>query len=292
MIILINLIAVLVALVVQRYGNIAGWFKISWFEMYLTWLRPFIVKANNRWLGFGVVVLPILIVMALLNIILMQGFFGLFYLIFSSLVLLLFMDARDIKHKLENYFILAEKKDVEGAIEAIHSNELVNDGAELPKTLPELSRCVTKVIFAKNYTNVFGILFWFSVCNIYGAVIYAILSLLRRCATNVDGSFKDLAELAILLQSILDWIPTRILNLIYALVGNFSQGFTFFKKHVHTSIVSNIKIVVDSGLASLGVDLDQDAGTWAESKLAIELIDRVLIVWIVVLSLVTFGMLV
>lgn len=291
MMVLITLIAVLVALVVQRYGNVAGWFNATWFDKYLTWLRPFIAKATNKWFGFGVIIAPIFILLALLHLILMQGFFGLFYLIFSSLILLLCMDARDIKNQLANYFVSAEKNDVGGAVEAIRSSELVEQSTLLPESLPELNREVTKIIFFRHYEKVFGVLFWFSIANVYGAVFYTLLSLMKDRVENVDGSFKELAIVANFVQSILDWIPIRILNLIYALVGNFSQGFAFFKHKLNCGLNDNVKIVVDSGLAVLGVNIEHDSGTWSENKLAIELIDRVLIIWIVVLSLVTFGML-
>jgi len=280
------LISILIALVVQRFANMAGWLRSSWFEIYLGWLRPILAK-SNKWVAIAIVILPVFVILGILHFFLMWRLFGLFFLFLSCAVLLLCMDARNIKNQLDKYFEFAEKKDSEGAVNVVA--ELTTE--PLPHNLGELNRVVTKHIFIKNYTNIFSVLFWVCVLNIYGAAGYTIVVLLRRLAIKVDGSFGDIASAAGSIQDILDWVPVRFLGLTYALVGHFSQCFSFFVKHLKTGLHNNMKIVVESGLSALGANIDENASTLEENKAALDLIDRTLIVWIVIVALVTLGML-
>ena len=280
------LISVLIALVVQRFANMAGWLQSAWFETYLGWLRTVLAK-SNKWVAIIIILLPVFFVLSILHSLLMWHMFGLFYLVLSCVVLLFCMDARNTKNQLQKYFEFAEKQDVAGAVSVVA--ELTPE--TLPQNLPELDRVVTKLIFNKNYVNIFSVLFWFALLNIYGAAGYTILVLLRRVALKVDGSFGDIAAAAGKLQDILDWAPTRFLALTYALVGNFSHGFSYFMKHIKTGVKDNANIAVESGLIALGLKVEDNTGTWAENKTALDLVDRTLIVWLVVIALVTLGML-
>lgn len=281
------LITVLIALVVQRFANMAGWLRSSWFEIYLGWLRPVLAK-SNKWVAIVIVMLPVFFVLGILHAFLMWRLFGLFYLVLSCAVLLFCMDARNIKNQLVKYFEFSEKQDVNGAVNVIA--ELTTE--PLPHNLAELDRVVTRLIFTKSYVNIFSVLFWFGVLNIYGAAGYTILVLLRRLAVRVDGSFGDIAVAAGFIQDILDWAPTRFLSLTYALVGHFSQGFSYFLKHLKTGLNDNMNIAVESGLSALGLKIEENTGTWSENKAALDLIDRTLIIWIVIVALITLGMLI
>lgn len=297
------LITILIVLVVQRFANIANWFKTEWFETYLGWLRPALAK-SPPWLALAVVLLPVFVVLGILDLLLSLHLFGLFYLVLATAVLLLCMDARNLKNQLTAYFGHAEKKDIEAASNAVASflndtNATTNATTptttmpqSLPQTFPELYRSVTKSILTKSYTQVFALLFWFAVLGVYGASGYAILTLLRRTAVKVDGSFGDIARNAEITQNIMDWLPVRVIGVCYALVGHFVHAFKCVLKNLKLGLQDNQKFTVESGLTSLGANIeDTSTASLEENSNALALIDRALIAWIIVVALVTLGML-
>ena len=108
------LIVILLCLAVQRFADLGGWFNNLWFETYLGWFKPLIHKCN-RWVAILLVILPVFIIIIILHILLLWRLFDLFYLIFASIVLLLCMDARNMKNQLSVYFDHAEKQELDAA---------------------------------------------------------------------------------------------------------------------------------------------------------------------------------
>jgi membrane protein required for beta-lactamase induction len=287
-----SLIIILTCLALQRFANIGGWFENAWFETYLTWLRAPLAKVN-LWGKLAVVILPVFIVLTLLHFLLIWRLFGLFYFILSTVVLFFCMDARNLKNELATYFANAKKQDLQAAKEAL---EKFKDTLLLPSvtklTKDEVHRAVTKMIFLQASQQIFSILFWFIVLGIYGASGYFLITLLRKNALKVNEHYSELAHLAAQIQDLLDWLPTRLTSLTFALVGHFSKGFAYFYKHMNAPLKDNQTFVINSGFAALDIDIkEEDKVEVSENQAALDLVDRTLIAWIVAVALISFGML-
>jgi|GEM_PF-1121410 len=289
-----TLITILIALVVQRFGNMADWFKPAWFETYVGWLRPALVKCN-QWSAIAVIVLPVFTILGIFHYLLSPRLFGLFYLVLASFVLLLCLDARNLKNQLNKYFEHAEKEETEAALNAIA--DLTDEPLPTINTSTGISRCATRLILEKSYVQIFSVLFWFGtlgIFGIYGVAGYTTISLLRRLATKIDGSFGDIANAAASIKDILDWLPVRVLGFSYALVGQFMNGFSYCSKNFKLGLSDNMKFTVESGLTALGVNITDVAESEAnlqENYATLALIDRALAAWIIAMALITFGML-
>lgn len=284
-----TLITILITLVVQRFANIANWFKASWFEVYMGWLKPVLVKCNP-WLAIAAVILPVFALLGILQYLLSLRLFGIFCLLLTTAVLLLCMDARNLKNQLSKYLDHAEKQETEAAFSAA-AEFAGNTNDAPPSSLPALNRYMTKLILTKSYATIFAILFWFAIFGIYGASGYLIIMLLRRVAVKVDGSFGDIAYHATLAQNILDWAPVRALGMSYALAGYFMQTSNYVVKNIKLGLQDNLKFAAEAGLAALGAKPEDTSSNLQENYAALALIDRTLIVWIMVIALVTLGML-
>lgn len=281
-----TLIAILFCLAIQRFANIGGFMPAIWFEAYLKLLGPWIAKLDER-LVILLVIAPILLLFLLLHFIFMSYFFNLFDLILAVVVLFLCIDARDLKNRLVPYFSELEKSNLHGAAEAVTgliSDEAIGKMAELPRE-------VTRAILLKSFEQIFAGLFWFMVFNIYGITTYSLIVLLRQNALKVNAHYVELAKLAAKIQEILEWLPARLLGFSYALVGNFNKGSNYCSKNLWLGLSLVKKFVVDSGLAALDVSsnvVDADKG---ENQAALDIINRVLIVWLVGVALVSIGFL-
>lgn len=280
------LIAILFCLALQRFANVGGWFKASWFEAYLRVLNPWLSKLDER-LVILLVVAPILILFVLLHLIFRWSLFGLFDLMLSVVVLFFCIDARDLKNKLNPYFSALDKDDAHAAANEVLS--FINDDSI--GNMAELRRAVSRAILLKSFEQVFVGLFWFMVFNIYGVATYFLITLLRQNVLKINPNYIELAKLAAKIQAGLEWLPSRLLGFSYALVGNFNKGFDYCSKYLWSGFGEVKKFVVDSGLAALDVRANAAEADINENRVILDAVNRVLIVWLISVALVLIGIL-
>ena len=121
---------------------------------------------------------------------------------------------------------------------------------------------------------IFAELFWFAIIGVFGAILYRLNVLLAL----QNSRSKTL-------QEILDWIPVRLFMLSAALVSHFIIVMPHWLHGVFARVSSNKKILADCGLATLQDSKDQSVEEIiAIGPKIISLIDRVLIVWLVVMA--------
>jgi AmpE protein len=280
-----TIITILICIALQKFANVGGWFSLAWFEAYLKLLRPWLKKINE-WLGLLLIVAPICVVLILLHYLLMWKMFGIFDLLLVVIVMFFAMDARDFKYELAKYFVCVEKKDATGAANAV--SEFLNNA---PTNMIELNRAVTKAIAWQSFTRLFSVVFWFAIFNVYGAVIYFVISLVHRTALKVDTHFAGLAKVAAQVQDILDWLPVRVLGFSYVLAGKFSKVFNCWFKGLFTPPKANQSLIIETSLAAIDVDIKEEsiASSLKENYEALDLINRVLIIWVIAVALFSLG---
>lgn len=273
-----TLITILLCLALQRFANLGRWFQPSWFSFYLKSLNPWLAKCN-AWLALLLIMAPILILLALLHVILAGKVFGLLDLLLATLVLFFCIDARDYNNQLTGYFTHLKKGDTQAAANAMTA---FIDTTAVSSTKPDLIRAVTKSILQYSFTQLFAGLFWFMALGVYGVTIYFLITLLRstpNTATKLAGQIQD----------ILDWVPAKLLGISYALAGNFGKGFSYWRKNLWTRLTETRKFAVATGIAALDVVPDATKAVSQENHAVLDLINHVLIIWLVVFTLVLLG---
>lgn len=277
------LIAILFCLALQRFVGVGGWFKISWFEAYLKWLSPWLSKLNEKLMVLFIIA-PVLLVFVLIQLIFTWYWFGLVDLILAVMVLLFCIDARDLKDRLKPYFEGLEKSDMHAA--AVSVNDFISDSAI--GNIADLRREVTRAILLNSFTKLFAGLFWFIVFGVYGVAAYTLIVMLSRSAPRVNPDYVKLAEFAEKIQNVLEWLPARLLGFSYALVGHFNKGFSYCAKNFWKGLDDVRDIAIDSGLAALDLSGDTEVDQ-SENVSALDMINRVLIIWVVGVALITIG---
>jgi membrane protein required for beta-lactamase induction len=278
------LIAILLCLVLQRFANIGDLFQITWFKIYLNYLSRRLIKLDDR-LMILVIIVPVLLSLALLHLMLTWSFFGLFDLLLSVIILLFCIDARDLRRGLTAYFNALKQSDIHTA-----SKEISNfiEGYMTENTT-EIQRIVTRTILLRSFEQIFAGLFWFIVFGTYGIITYHLITLLRRHALSVNSNYDELEKLTTKIQSILEWLPSRLLGFTYALAGHFNKSFNYCVKHLWSSLEDTKKFTVESGLVALDVSANTTDSGCDENIAALEIIDRVLIIWLIAVVLITIG---
>lgn len=123
--------------------------------------------------------------------------------------------------------------------------------------------------------NIFAVIFWFAIFGPVGAVFYRVNGLLL----SLDQS-ESLRQWTETVQTVLDWIPVRLECLTYAFTTHFKAVLGVFMKRWLAGLNENEQVLTEIGAVALSANAEN---VWPE---AINLIDRSLVIWLVVIALV------
>jgi AmpE protein len=148
-------------------------------------------------------------------------------------------------------------------------------------------------VFLKALKRWFGIIFWFAVLGIYGALLY-------RLAVWLAGENSTLGEeqkeLFIRLCKIMEWPVAQLMTLSLAVATDFDSVFRAWKTYHNERghglfegnnefLLTSARCIVKSGHAENDGYADQLQGPMATIKLSMDLVWRSLGVWATVLAI-------
>lgn len=135
-------------------------------------------------------------------------------------------------------------------------------------------------LLSEVYLALFGMIFWFTLFGPVGLVLYYVTKFLNGYfQQHPTPEAKELGFYAQRVQAVLDWIPVRLFTLSFALVGHFATVFKIWMKSLLGGFDIELSLVTECGQAVVNTTED-----------AVGLLNRVLIVWLVVIALVTIGL--
>lgn len=275
-----SLIIILICIAVQRYLDPSFFRKENWLARYAQGLNNLFYKIhlkNSVW-NILFLILPIVIVVAAISYLLYDHFYNLFYFIFNIFILFLCLDARNMHRQLSPYFVAHENNDHQSIYH--YATEFM--GCSPSEDRVNLIREVTRTIFVKAELYVFSVLFWYILLGPTGAVLYALLRYLANSAV-----YKAASEY---LLALMDYIPVRLTALAYALVGHFAFCLSHCKQLFLSGIRSTRELTWAAGIAALELEpSDVSLADIEENKLALDLVDRAIVLWLLVIALLTIA---
>lgn len=253
------LTALLICLFVQRILHFDSYNRrYNWFTHYYDWMKARFSKSSS-WsglLGVLLLVLPALVIFILFSVFVYYAIGMIGYYILTLIVLWYCLDARPLTK--------------------------------------ETHHGTVQVLLEQSYEGIFPIIFWLLIFGVSGVVMYAlVLSLRNHLEQEGQGDIeKNLYEMAVKVQGVLDWIPLRLLGITYALVGHFAPTFKIWYQNLFKgSIDQTREQSARCGLVALNLEGQSDQNPTDEQVTAIQsLINRSLFVWLVVIALFTIGM--
>lgn len=139
------------------------------------------------------------------------------------------------------------------------------------------------LMLADAYHRIFAGLFWFLLMHASGAVLYFLVYQATQYNQSVDAQGKSWLSICL---NVMDWLPVRLLGLSFALMGHFTQTYKTWSADVISGVISADKLLSQWAAASLHLHPTQDQATAQHKRdAAAALIDRCVIVWVVVISL-------
>lgn len=253
------LTALLLVLFVQRWLQFDSYrIQYDWFEHYYVWMKHRF-DGVIRWTGMIaaiIVILPawLLFILFALLIYHLIGIIG--YYVLSVAVLWYCLDAHPL-------------------------NKMSKD------------RLTPRQMLVIIYQELFAVVFWLLILGVVGVVLYQIVisfrSYLERQTESNEGK-KSLLAVVIKIAGVLDWIPSRLIGITYALVSQFAPTFRIWYKNLLSGLNHTTAEAAQVGLVALGLaNQPENTATTEQIKLINGLADRSLLVWLVIIALFTIG---
>jgi membrane protein required for beta-lactamase induction len=216
----VTLIAILVALVCERLlGHLPGWGEPVLLRGYVRALhRLFPVPALWR----GALAIPIVLAPPVALTWWLSGVIEhpLVEPVLSAVILLLCLGPRDLADDVKLWLDARAAGDRTTA-DRLSRTLQQGPGRYSEHDVPE-ARGLLGALFIQSHERLFGVLMWFAVGGVTGAVFYRVVSRLPRLLVEQEES--PAADAAETLHALAAWIPARITALLFGLAGSLDDA--------------------------------------------------------------------
>lgn len=201
-------------------------------------------------------------------------------------ILILTFGPRDLDIDVRRIFTADNEEEQKEALETLL-------GGPAPEDPDACQSAAINAVFLKALKRWFGIIFWFAVLGIYGALLY-------RLAVWLTGNdfdlFDEQKELVTRLCKIMEWPVAQLMTLSLAVATDFDSVYRAWKTYHderghglfegnNEFLLTSARCIVKSGHAENDGYADQLKGPMAMIKLSMDLVWRSLGVWATVLAI-------
>ena len=294
-----TLVSVLLALALDR---ILLWHRDT--ELARVWQVLVATTARYMppgWQGMGAVLLLVLPGTALIGLLqwaIGGWLFGLVGLLLAVIVLLFALGPLDVANSVDDY--VEARRQGDGERSDYYYARLA--GEQRPEGRDEEDERFARAVFCQANDHLFAALFWFCVLGPVGAALYRLVAEVALRPPEAVAARPPLTRAARDAIGILGWIPTRLLAIAYALVGNFEAAFRRLRSGsppVADWLSANHALLSATGVAALRASEEPEGASPAtassdsaaadEPNAARWLVVRAVILWLAVLALLTLA---
>lgn len=282
-----NIIVILFALALDRFTVVSTRLRsFQWFRCYLHLLQQklFSKVKMHPVLGMVVALLPLIILIGLLQLLLFQFWLGILGWLFNFFLLFYCLGDTCLRREFSHYFEAAAKGDYEAAFLSLNW-----DGMGEIKDHQAFRKEVLKRIFIKGNRQIFAFLFWFVLLGGVGVIVYRLFLELCTMAGDEDSPYASQRAKIECCVQIMDWAPVRVVGLGFALAGSFMGSFTHWLRMLIAIPAVNNQLLIETGFHGLNYSGADPLPEQAEEE-AIDLVERVLTLFLVIIALLTLSM--
>jgi AmpE protein len=226
----------------------------EWFE---AWQQRFAqAGAMRRWLPLVMVAAPVLVLVLVLYM--LADYWWLLFIV-NALVLLYSIGRGSWRTECDTWVKVFSEGDLPTLKE--HFAEQHIEVADVPDGSVEVMwlRARSTVLYHQ-LDSFYTVVFWFFLLGAPMALMYRLLHLChQQGATTHDlkAEGRPMTEAELFLW-LMEWIPVRLMGLLFCLVGNFTTGFWVLKQIVRDGELSSTDALVRSADAALFLDGSTD----------------------------------
>lgn len=276
-------LATLIALLIERFFDWSHLRHWQWFLSYQRWLLRALLRIPSPLL-IAISIAPPALIVLLISMALTGWFYDFFKLVFVTIVLLYSLGPKNFWA--ECFVALNTlQHDDQNAFQKIKQQfqfDTPNNSAQ------NFHQKLVRRFFIEGYKRVFAVIFWFAVLGPVGAVLYRTVVLSQsQIIKSADEKTNVYLSEAFYVQCVLDWVPIRILTLIFALAGHFTDTMIHWKKSVFRGLSHNEFMLIDCGIAASDIEHQgKVAEDGSAEKIVLELLDRSFVITLVGLAVI------
>jgi AmpE protein len=206
--------------------------------------------------------------------------------IFSIAILIYTFGPRDLDVDVRSIIKAEDEEEQKQALEKLL-------GGPIPEDKEACQSAAIDSVFTEAMKRWFGIVFWFAVLGIYGAMLYRLAVWLSGDDFGLHDEQKDLITR---LRKIMEWPVAQLMTLSLAIATDFDSVFRAWKQYHderghglfegnNEFMLTSARTIVKTGRAAKDGYADQLQGPMETIKLSMDLVWRTLGVWATVLAL-------
>lgn len=236
--------------------------------------------------GFLLLLFAPIVAFTLINQLVFNAFGPLGVFLLAIAVLVYTFGPRDLDTQVADIIRAEEPEDQEQALA-----ELLR--SEVPLDPEDCKGKSVDAVFNEALHRWFGVIFWFAILGIVGAFLYRMVDWLACESGKLTPRQKVLFRRT---RQVLDWPAAQLMTLSLAVATDFDSVFRAWKTYHNEQghglfegnngfLLASARQIVLSGHAARDGYADQLGGPWATLKQSMDLVWRVLGVWMTVLAL-------
>jgi adenosylcobinamide-phosphate synthase len=259
-----NFFAILLALVLEQVRPLKNGSQFFHFvHLWSAWVVR-IFDAGTRpqaWIAWGITVLSPALLVVLVHWSLAWGVGWWLAVAWNVAVLYVTLGFRQFSHHFTGIRDALENGDEEQARELLAQWQQVQVG-QIPRS--EIVRHLIEYSIIAAHRHVFGVFFWYTALSLVGlgpvgAVIYRLSEFAQRRwqEPSADGSLPSevLRSVSARAWQALDWLPSRMTALGFAMVGSFEDAMDGWRHHAQNFPSDNDGVVLAATAGAINIRL-------------------------------------
>jgi len=277
-------LSILIALLLERITpQLIDLRQYRWLREYNQWMIDVLhIERLGSWLGFAMLMLPLLLVIWVLAAMFENALFGLFELVFNIAIVFLCLGPKELNGQVDRYLDAIEIGDSQQQFSAASRLTRETPMMDLPQQVVQ----VCKSLFVEANSRMFAVLFWFTLLGPVAAVFYRLLEQLLQQKILQD-SLKHIEHVLHSALGWIDWIPVHLSLFAYMISGSFEEGLQAFRRGSISAVNiydQNNEILQNVGYQAISAhEVDNDSQALDLLRKSRGLVLRSLVVWLLLL---------
>jgi len=268
----------------------------GWFDAWQSWLTSHacrLPKFMRDWSGTLPLVALLLPIAPPAFLLWLAGghFFGLLSLGLHVMILIYCFTRFNLMELIETYLLCWRQGNYEAAY--LHTTEQAPDVFHTRvDDYAVMHQQFLDYVLMISLRRLFASVFWYIVLGPLAALFYFLLQQMLRSDLLLEGKADERAWQRLL--SIIEWVPTRLLALSFALAGDFVAAFNCLREHVLDNLGSgrNIALLNHCAVAAIGkpgaelCEIEYSAQAVWRLEAQRDLVLRSQVIWVVAVAIV------
>lgn len=274
-------LSILIALLLERIApQLVEFRQFRWLREYNRWMLDVLhIERLGAWIGYLILLLPLLVLIWLLTGLFENALFGLFELAFNVAVIFFCLGPKELDKEIDNYLDAIDVGNTQQQFNAASRLTVISPAMELPTQVKQ----VCQSLFVEANSRFYALLFWFTLLGPVAAVLYRVLEQLLEQKILQDS----VSSLNKTVLGWIDWLPTHLTVFAYMISGSFDEGMQAFRRGAMSSIhvyEQNHELLQNVGIEAISAhEVVNDKQAMELVRKARGLILRSLVVWLILI---------